>query len=68
MNTVSTPKPLSLEKTNLSEVPLHMRRDYVIRNRNIDEGKLLCTLCDGTGNQLFSMYQKCDNCEGKGFV
>jgi DnaJ-class molecular chaperone len=25
-----------------------------------------CENCDGTGNQLYSMYQKCSECGGSG--
>jgi hypothetical protein len=27
---------------------------------------LRCSRCDGTGNQLFFMYQRCINCNGTG--
>ena len=43
-----------------------MRMDYVVRNTNIDEGNILCKRCDGTGNELFSMYRKCQKCGGTG--
>jgi DnaJ-class molecular chaperone len=56
------------EKTDLSKIPLHMRSDYITRNANIDARKMLCDKCDGTGNQLLSMYQKCTDCNGTGAV
>ena len=28
----------------------------------------LCDRCDGTGNQLYSMYQACEKCHGTGTV
>ena len=45
---------------------VHMAGDYVTRNANVQSGLKLCRKCDGTGNQLFSMYQKCDQCGGTG--
>lgn len=45
-----------------------MRGDEETRNANIDAGKILCEQCDGTGNQLLSMYQKCEKCGGTGYL
>lgn len=56
------------KKVDLSTIPLHMRTDYVKRNANIDAGKKLCKRCGGTGNQLLSMWQKCEACDGKGYL
>lgn len=56
------------ELTDLSKIPPHMRSDYVTRNENIKAKKMLCDKCDGTGNQLLSMYQKCTDCNGTGAV
>jgi len=28
----------------------------------------LCDRCDGTGNQLYSMFQVCEKCNGTGTV
>lgn len=44
----------------------HMRVDYVKRNGNVEKGKTLCPRCDGTGNELFSMYRRCSKCNGTG--
>lgn len=30
------------------------------------EGKTLCSRCEGTGNELFSMYKACEDCGGSG--
>lgn len=41
-----------------------------IDNFHIDEvpGKKICKRCEGTGNQLLSMYQKCEACNGTGVI
>ncbi len=49
-----------------SEWPFHMRGDVRIHNKNILEGKDLCERCEGTGNEFFSMYHKCPDCNGTG--
>ena len=48
--------------------PLHIQRDMENHNDNFSEGMELCEKCEGTGNQLYSMYQKCDVCLGKGHM
>ena len=40
--------------------------DNVIRDLNIEQGKELCHYCDGTGNELYSMYKCCSVCGGNG--
>lgn len=30
------------------------------------EGKDLCDRCKGTGNELFAMYRRCEDCGGSG--
>ncbi len=37
-----------------------------VKNSLIPQG--LCDRCDGTGNQLYSMYQACEKCKGRGTV
>ena len=54
------------KKRNPNEFPLHMRMDEEHRNYNIDLGNELCEICDGTGNELLSMYHKCPLCNGTG--
>lgn len=56
-------KPVKLDS---SKIPFHMRVDNNIRNENIDAGKPLCEHCDGTGNELLSMYRSCPICKGTG--
>jgi len=51
---------------NVDSVPLHIQRDYLIRNENVKNRKPLCLRCSGTGNELFSMYRKCIVCKGNG--
>ena len=55
-----------LRLVDLETVPLHMQNDYYTRNENVMLGNELCTRCDGTGNELYSMYCKCGLCGGKG--
>ncbi len=54
------------ELADMDTVPLHMKMDYERRNDNINKGFKLCQRCQGTGNQLYSMYQECKQCNGKG--
>ena len=54
-------------KEDVTKYSLYMRMDYERKNKNIDDRKSLCKKCDGTGNQLFSYYQKCTKCDGLGF-
>jgi len=51
---------------DIDSVPFHAQRDYVIRNENVKNGKPLCLRCNGTGNELFSMYRKCTVYKGNG--
>ena len=55
------------EKWDENKYPYHMRMDVRTRNENIDLGKILCKRCDGTGNEFYSMYSECKQCEGKGY-
>jgi DnaJ-class molecular chaperone len=57
---------MKYEKTNLAKVPLRALGDYTKRNNNIDRGVTLCTRCQGTGNELLSMFRKCQACDGSG--
>lgn len=45
---------------------LHQVSDYKTKDNNIVDGNELCPRCDGTGNELFSMYRKCEACDGSG--
>ncbi len=51
---------------DIRKVPEHMQMDERTRNDNIDKKLHLCEICDGTGNELFSMYKKCSNCDESG--
>lgn len=55
-------------KADVENMPFHMQMDGRRRNENIDKGNKLCKRCEGTGNQLFSMYQKCEHCDGTGIM
>lgn len=54
------------KKVDVSKFPHHMQVDYIRRNGNIDEGNKLCPRCNGTGNELMSMYRTCSACRGDG--
>ena len=34
----------------------------------INKGFVLCSRCDGTGNELFWMYRRCSGCAGQGVL
>lgn len=51
---------------DVKKYPLHMRGDITRRNENVTLGRTLCKRCDGTGNELYSMYKKCEDCDEKG--
>ena len=51
---------------DLKTVPIHQKMDYEQRNENISKRKKLCRWCDGTGNEMFSMYRRCPVCDGSG--
>lgn len=54
------------KKWKEDRVPEHMRMDVHRRNQNIDDGATLCKRCNGTGNELYSMYRACADCGGSG--
>ena len=56
------------EMWNVKEYPPHMQGDAQIHNENVKAGRELCDRCEGTGNQLLSMYQSCEKCGGSGFI
>ncbi len=59
-------KPREPGLTDLNKVPPHMRMDYQTRNENILAGVALCGWCEGTGNEMYSMYRACPKCGGTG--
>lgn len=42
--------------------------DERAREENLKKKKTLCDKCDGTGNQLYFMFQECQKCNGNGYV
>lgn len=54
------------EEIDIERVPVHMRKDFFRRNDNVRAGKKLCKRCNGTGNELYSMYSRCQACDGDG--
>ena len=55
-----------MPEAKLLRYPPHMRGDYRRMNQNILNGKILCNQCGGTGNEMYSMYRKCPDCDGDG--
>lgn len=53
-------------KIDINSCPPRMKKDYERRNQNVEHGFVLCTRCDGTGNELYGMYRKCSACDGTG--
>ena len=53
-------------KWNINDWPQHTHQDVYKRNLNIDEEHELCKRCEGTGNELISMWRKCSHCKGTG--
>lgn len=51
---------------DLETVVHYARSDYATRNVNLQAGRRLCPQCNGTGNQLWVMYQRCTACHGAG--
>ncbi len=45
----------------------HRAPDFYRRDQNKAAGREFCGRCEGTGNELFSMYQECEECEGRGY-
>ena len=56
------------EKWKLEDYPPHMHVDVSTHNDNIENHRKLCKRCNGTGNELFSMYRKCSMCNGMGYL
>lgn len=44
------------------------RRAENMRQVAVDPSLILCKRCDGTGNELFSMYRACEDCGGIGVM
>jgi hypothetical protein len=40
--------------------------DYAQQRQNREAGHALCARCNGTGNELLSMYRTCEECGGSG--
>jgi len=51
---------------DLDTVPYLLQGDFAIRNRNLATFQRLCLRCNGTGNELFFHYRKCQHCHGTG--
>jgi hypothetical protein len=48
------------------ETVTHRTPDEECRRRNEEAGHTLCDHCNGTGNELYSMYRTCPECGGNG--
>lgn len=42
--------------------------DKIVAHENKLSGLPLCEHCDGTGNAMYSMYQECSKCHGRGVI
>jgi hypothetical protein len=42
--------------------------DAAVQRRNREAGHTLCKHCEGTGNELYSMYRRCPVCGGDGIA
>ena len=51
---------------DITKYPPHTYGDVLRHNKNVEDKKELCTHCEGTGNEFFSMYRKCPKCKGTG--
>ena len=56
------------EVVDLKKIPVHMQIDFHTRNENVSASKKLCKRCNGTGNELFSMFRLCTDCRGTGIA
>ena len=50
-----------------NDYPIPMQMDIKKKNNNIKNGRKLCSKCNGTGNEFFYHYRKCNDCNGKGY-
>lgn len=50
------------------EFVTHMSPDEATKRRNGEAGHTLCQHCEGTGNELYSMYRSCPECGGCGYT
>ena len=46
----------------------HQYGDVQRHNDNVSAGRTLCSRCEGTGNELYSMWKKCTDCAGLGYI
>lgn len=56
-----------VDETTIPIHMIHMIMDYTKRNDNVRAGYTLCLWCNGTGNELMSMYKECPECQGRGY-
>ena len=45
-----------------------IEQDRARKADNVAAGRTLCRRCDGTGNQLYAMFQTCFDCGGSGVL
>lgn len=51
-----------------SDMHIGILNDQKTKEENIKAGRKLCDRCSGTGNELFSMYRRCPDFEGEGYM
>lgn len=42
--------------------------DKIVRHENLLSGLPICGHCEGTGNEMYSMYRQCPKCNGRGVI
>ena len=55
-------------KWNLELMPIRIRGDGVVHNKNVEDNNALCDRCQGTGNEFYACYRSCEACNGTGAV
>ncbi len=50
---------------NISHVGI--LQDQITRKINLARKRTICERCSGTGNEIYSMFKKCQECNGKGY-
>ena len=53
---------------DITTIPSALLQDYVTRNHNVINNFLLCSRCNGTGNDFMFKYHRCTSCVGAGYL
>lgn len=68
MNKKQTQNTIEEIENQVDRAPIHMKNDFRTKLDNYRAGRDICDRCDGTGNELYSMYRRCFICRGKGYL